>query len=142
MKRILITLFASVFFFGCGQEEKQPLPDLPKIAIPQGVAGNYAGRLPIENAKAHQIQLKLDSLGVAYLTEHVFRDSLQTTFDTLTYKDSAEVLSLYFKNSSKVWHFKKSGETQYVFLNPVGEPFLDPDSNFYTLFRILKTMEK
>ena len=69
-------------------------------------------------------------------------DSLETRLDTLTYQDSSSVLIFKFKSSAKVWKFKQTSDLQYVFLNPTGEPFLDADSNFYTLFRMLKTVEK
>ena len=138
MKRILLVI-SSVLFIACGQEEKQPLPDLPKIDVPTSLVGSYSGRLPAENAKAHQIQLELDSLGNAILTERILKDSLEIFTDTLTYRDSSGVLSFHFKESSRKLRFKKTGDLQYVFLNPTGEPFLDVDSNTYLLFRILKT---
>ncbi|MEE1067674.1 MAG: hypothetical protein UHC59_00200 [Fibrobacteraceae bacterium] len=142
MKKIFFCSIVSLLFFACSSEEKQPLPDLPKIEKPKGVAGLYAGRLPLENAKAHQIQLQLDSIGNAFLTERILYDSLETRLDTLTYQDSSSVLIFKFKSSAKVWKFKQTSDLQYVFLNPTGEPFLDADSNFYTLFRMLKTVEK
>lgn len=142
MKKFLALTITSFFLLSCSQEKKTPLPDLPKIETPTSLVGSYSGRLPAEDAKARQIQFQLDSLGAVFFTERVLKDSLETKTDTLTYKDSAGVLSLHFKESSRVLRFKKTSDMQYVFLNPTGEPYLDADSNSYMLFRILKTEGK
>ena len=114
---------ASSKLFACSSEEKQPLPDLPKIEKPKGVAGLYAGRLPLENAKAHQIQLQLDSIGNAFLTERILYDSLETRLDTLTYQDSSSVLIFKFKfvsNSKKLTNAKK--QRNVILLNVICFP--------------------
>ena len=135
MKRILLVI-SSVLLIACGQEEKQPLPDLPKIEAPTSLVGSYSGRLPAENAKAHQIQLELDSLGNAILTERILRDSLEIFTDTLTYRDSSGVLSFHFKESSRKLRFKKI----------IGQSGIEVDESWNTVslddFEIIKRINE
>ena len=132
MKKIFFYSIVSLLFFACSSEEKQPLPDLPKIEKPKGVAGLYAGRLPLENAKAHQIQLQLDSIGNAFLTERILYDSLETRLDTLTYQDSSSVAVDY----TKVRNVKKIPGRRNCFVTYTNQKtiYIDPDKNIIDKF--------
>lgn len=134
MKKFLLAFSVSLLLCACSKEEEK-LPDLPKIAAPTTVFGEYVGRLPSENAKAYQIRMNLDSAGTAIVTENILRDTIETRIDTAAYEVSEDILSIKF--SERTWKFKKNGDFGYVFLNPQGEPYVDGAGSNYALLRIL-----
>lgn len=135
MKKFFAIAAVSTLFFACSEDEQQKLPDLPKISAPTGVAGEYVGRIPPQDAKARQVHLSLDTTGVAIVNESILTDTVETKVDTLTYVVEGEFLSVKFKE--KTWNFKKNGDFGYLFLNPQGEPFVDEAGNNFALLRIL-----
>ncbi|MBR4916572.1 MAG: copper resistance protein NlpE N-terminal domain-containing protein [Fibrobacter sp.] len=59
MKRIVLAALCLGLFFACSKEESAPLPELPKVEIPEGLVGLYSGRLPCENCKMRGVRMEL-----------------------------------------------------------------------------------
>ena len=59
VKGLLLGCALCVPFAACSKEEPAPLPDLPKVEIPEGLPGLYSGRLPCENCKARGVRMEL-----------------------------------------------------------------------------------
>ena len=59
MKRIVLAALCMGLFIACSEEKSEPLPDLPKVELPEGVVGQYTGRLPCDNCKARVVRMEL-----------------------------------------------------------------------------------
>lgn len=82
MRKFIWTgLALSLLFAACSKEEQAPLPDLPKVSMPEGVVGNYSGRLPCENCKSLMAKMALLEDSSAVVVQTLFAET--TTTDTL-----------------------------------------------------------
>ena len=69
-------LFSCAMFSACSQEEKNaPLPDLPKVELPKGLAGLYVGRLPCDNCKARMVRMEIAEDSSVSVVETVIVDT-------------------------------------------------------------------
>ena len=92
----LVFCFALALVVGCSKEEPAPLPDLPKIEVPEGLIGLYSGRLPCDNCKARMVRMVLAedstvSFVQTFVTDTMKTDSLRGKFTVDSGKVSIEV---------------------------------------------------
>ena len=116
LKKILFLLGLALLFTSCDGEKKneQKLPPLKAIEIPKTISGLYAGELPCDDCKKKQVKVQLDSLGEALVEEFFIQDSITKVLSKATYVDSAETVTLLFKETNK-WVFNQRGLFTLVF---------------------------
>ena len=79
MKRIVLaTLCMGLFLAGCSKDEPAPLPELPKVEVPEGLVGLYSGRLPCENCKARVVRMELAEDSTVLFVQTLVADTMKT----------------------------------------------------------------
>ncbi len=134
---LLAGLFSLSLLAGCSQEEKSaPLPDLPKVELPKGLAGLYSGRLPCENCKARMVRLELAEDSTVVAVESVLTDTTKT--DTLSGKYSAAdgKVSVELGNGAK-WNFVVGKSGALSLLTGAGTVYKDENDMPADLIRII-----
>lgn len=142
MKRLVFTgllvgLFSGAMLAGCSQEEKSaPLPDLPKVELPEGLAGLYSGRLPCENCKVRMVRLELAEDSSVIAVETVLTDTAKS--DTLSGKYSAAdgKVSVELGNGTK-WNFVVGNSGALSLLTGAGTVYKDENDMPADLIRII-----
>lgn len=76
--RGLVFCLAFTLLVGCSKEEPAPLPDLPKVELPKGLAGLYSGRLPCENCKVRMVQMTLAEDSTLVFKQTIRTDTMKT----------------------------------------------------------------
>ncbi|HOG69367.1 MAG TPA: copper resistance protein NlpE N-terminal domain-containing protein [Fibrobacteraceae bacterium] len=139
LKKILFLLGLALLFTSCDGEKKneQKLPPLKAIEIPKTISGLYAGELPCDDCKKKQVKVQLDSLGEALVEEFFIQDSITKVLSKATYVDSAETVTLLFKETNKKWVFKKEGSLSLVYLDLSGKPYYMESGIAYQMLKIL-----
>ena len=138
MKRIVLaTLCMGLFLAGCESEKPAPLPELPKVELPEGIVGKYAGRLPCDNCKARMVRMEIlaDS---SVAIEEIFVTDTATT-DSLTGKftlDSGRVVVTFPEGNR--WRFEVGKSGNLALLTPKGTVYVDENGMKADLIRILK----
>lgn len=78
MKRIVLaTLCMGLLLAGCSKEEPAPLPELPKVEIPETLVGLYSGRLPCENCKARGVRMELAEDSTLLFVQTLMTDTVK-----------------------------------------------------------------
>ena len=123
---------------GCSQEEKSaPLPDLPKVELPEGVVGKYVGRLPCDNCKARVVRMELLADSNVTVEQTFVTDTMKT--DSLTGKftmDSGRVVVTFPEGNHWRFQIEKSGSLSM--LTAKGTVYVDENGMKADLIRILK----
>lgn len=134
---LLAGLFSLSLLAGCSQEEKSaPLPDLPKVELPKGLAGFYAGRLPCENCKARMVRLELAEDSTVFAVETVLTDT--TKVDSLkgTYSAADGKVGVTLENGKK-WNFQVGNSGALSLLTGAGTVYKDENDMPADLIRII-----
>ena len=77
VKGLLLGCALCVPFTACSKEEPAPLPDLPKVEIPEGLPGLYSGRLPCENCKARGVRMELAEDSTLLFIQTIITDTVK-----------------------------------------------------------------
>lgn len=137
MKRIVLaTLCMGLFLAGCNKEEPAPLPDLPKVEIPEGVVGFYTGRLPCDNCKVRMVRMTLAEDSSVSVVQTVLTDSQKT--DTLAGRfsvDSGKVAVVLSEGTH--WNFQVERSGTLSLLTGAGTVYEDENGVRVDLIRIL-----
>ena len=121
----------------CSKEENTPLPDLPKIAHPEGFVGQYSGRLPCESCKARMMRISLNGDSSVVAIETLVSDSAKT--DTVSGRfsvDSARV-SVFLDNGEK-FNFTGGSSGELYLLTGAGTVYEDENGVKAGFVKILK----
>lgn len=144
MKRIVLaTLCMGLFLAGCEKEAEKPaaLPELPKVEIPEGVVGFYAGRLPCDNCKMKMVRMELLADSSVSVVQSIMTDSVKT--DTLAGKfamDSGKVAVTLSEGTHWKFQVEKSGALSL--LTGAGTVYQDENGMKVDLIRILNVPSK
>ena len=111
-----------LFLVGCEKEGEKtaPLPELPKVEIPEGVVGFYAGRLPCDNCKALMVRLTLGEDSSATAVKTLVTDSMKVDSLKGSYSVLNETLSVALSEGSVKWNFKLDATGNLVMLRVRG----------------------
>ena len=134
---LLFGLFSAVVLSGCSQEkESAPLPDLPKVELPEGLAGLYSGRLPCDNCKMRMVRMELAEDSTASVIETVLTDTSKV--DTLQGKYAAAdgTVKVELANGAK-WNFKVGKSGALSLLTGAGTVYKDENDLPADLIRII-----
>lgn len=131
----LVFCFALTLVVGCSKEEPAPLPDLPKVEVPEGLVGLYSGRLPCDNCKARMVRMVLSedstvSFVQTFVTDTMKTDSLKGKFSL----DSGKVTIDIENGPQMKFLVEKSGSLSM--LTGSGTMYVDQDSMKADLIRI------
>lgn len=139
MKRIVLaTLCMGLFLVGCEKEGEKPapLPELPKVEIPEGVVGFYAGRLPCDNCKVRMVRMTLAEDSSVTVVQNIMTDSVKS--DTLSGKfsiDSGKVAVALSEGAR--WNFQVEKSGALSLLTGAGTVYQDENGMKVDLIRIL-----
>ena len=140
-KGLFLGFALSVCFVACSKEEPAPLPDLPKVEIPEALPGLYSGRLPCENCKARGVRMELAEDSTLLFVQTLVTDTAKV--DTLKGK--------YSFNDGKVAVVLDDGQhLNFVvdkygalsMLTGAGTVYLDENGMKADLIRILNAPKK
>lgn len=142
MKKLFFTgllagLFSLSLLAGCTEEEKPaPLPELPKVELPEGLVGLYVGRLPCDNCKARLVRLELAEDSTVTAVETVHTNTAKV--DTLKGKFSAAEgkVSVVLDNGAK-WNFQVGNSGALSLLTGAGTVYKDENDMPADLIRII-----
>jgi hypothetical protein len=141
MKKLFFTgllagLFSLSMLAGCENEKPAPLPDLPKVELPKGLAGLYSGRLPCDNCKVRMVRMELAEDSTVSVIETVLTDTTKT--DTLQgkYTQNANVISVELGNGVK-WNFAPGNSGALSLLTGAGTVYKDENGLPADLIRII-----
>lgn len=125
----------------CSEEKSEPLPDLPAVTVPAGIAGSYSGQLPCDNCKAQIIRAVLAEDSSATIFRTVVNDS--AVADTLQGKFSmgADSVVSISVGEDYSWKFKRSAIGNLSLLNGTGEFYLDENGGKCVWVRILSKLK-
>ena len=137
MKRIVLaTLCMGLFLAGCNKEEPAPLPDLPKVELPETIVGFYTGRLPCENCKVRMVRMTLAEDSSVTVIQNIMTDSMKT--DTLVGRfsiDSGKVAVALSEGTR--WNFQVEKSGSLSLLTGAGTVYEDENGVRVDLIRIL-----
>lgn len=143
-KTLLSALLLSVALVACSKEEEAPLPDLPKVELPEGLAGLYSGRLPCDNCKVRMVRMNLAEDRTAEVVETLMGETMKV--DTLkgTFDDKDGVVSLVLSEGKVKWSFKRGTSGSLDFMTSAGSVYEDADGMKASLIRIynMPTLKK
>lgn len=140
MKNALVCALAlCCFWWGCSEEKAEPLPDLPPVEVPTGVAGFYSGSMPCDNCKMLMVRMRLENDSIANVVETLIQESPDSVrVDTLrgTYSVSGDGISVKLDDSKKLWNFKREKIGNLVLMTGAGTEYRNEEGLMVKLMRI------
>ena len=136
-KGFIASLFSLAVLSGCSQEkESAPLPDLPKVELPEGLAGLYSGRLPCDNCKMRMVRMELAEDSTASVIETVLTDTSKVDSLQGKYSTVDGTVKVELANGAK-WNFKVGKSGALSLLTGAGTVYKDENDLPADLIRII-----
>ena len=124
-------------FSACSQEEKNaPLPDLPKVELPKGLAGLYVGRLPCDNCKARMVRMEIAEDSSVSVVETVILDTAKADSLKGRFSQVEGKVVVALDNGAK-WNFQVGNSGALSLLTGTGEVYRDENGMPADLIRII-----
>ena len=124
-------------FSACSQEEKNaPLPDLPKVELPKGLAGLYVGRLPCDNCKARMVHMEIAEDSSVSVVETVIVDTAKADSLKGRFSQVEGKVVVALDNGAK-WNFQVGNSGALSLLTGTGEVYRDENGMPADLIRII-----
>lgn len=121
----------------CSQEEKSaPLPDLPKVELPKGIAGLYVGRLPCDNCKARMVRMEIAEDSTVSVVETVIVDTAKVDSLKGRFSGMEGKVFVSLDNGTK-WNFQVGKSGALSLLTGTGDVYRDKDGMPADLIRII-----
>ena len=133
---LLAGLFSCVMLGACSQEEKAPLPDLPKVELPEGLVGLYVGRLPCDNCKARMVRMELAQDSSVSVVETVIVDTAKADSLKGRFSQVEGKVVVALDNGAK-WNFQVGNSGALSLLTGTGEVYRDENGMPADLIRII-----
>lgn len=140
--RAVVALMFVVCFWGCSEEKKEPLPDLPAVELPKEVPGFYSGAMPCEDCKAVRVMMTLkEDLSVevsrAVVTDSIVKDSLVGTYTV-----ADDIVKISLAGDSLHWNYRRDKSGNLNYLTGAGTEYVDKNGMMMGLIRIMKPAPK